>query len=84
MKVPKGTSEYQAAWILNDEQENGDEEEDESCDDDDDDAEDMMDDGDEIDSQVRMERHKNEARIVFHRGMLEGGTDQLTRCGLLF
>ncbi|KAL2096110.1 hypothetical protein ACEWY4_008258 [Coilia grayii] len=52
MKVPKGTSEYQAAWI--NEQEIGDEEdeEDESCDDedDDDDAEDMMED-DENDSQ---------------------------------
>lgn len=52
MKVPKGTSEYQAAWI--NEQEIGDEEdeEDESCDDEDedDDAEDMMED-DENDSQ---------------------------------
>ncbi|XP_041918972.1 pre-rRNA-processing protein TSR1 homolog [Alosa sapidissima] len=58
MKVPKGTSEYQAAWILNDEQENGDDyedDDDDSVDDDDDDdeddAEDMMEDGEEIDSQ---------------------------------
>lgn len=60
MKVPKGTSEYQAAWILNDEQENGDEEEDDSCDDDDDvdDDEDMIEDGEENDSQVRAERVK--------------------------
>ncbi|XP_063061131.1 pre-rRNA-processing protein TSR1 homolog [Engraulis encrasicolus] len=51
MRVPKGTSEYQAAWI--NEQEDGDEddEDDESCDDDDeDDAEDMMED-DENESQ---------------------------------
>ncbi|XP_029965221.1 LOW QUALITY PROTEIN: pre-rRNA-processing protein TSR1 homolog [Salarias fasciatus] len=42
MKVPKGTSDYQATWIVDEEEENGDVDE-ESSDDDDDDGDDMMD-----------------------------------------
>lgn len=56
MKVPKGTSDYQASWIVDDDDEEGDGELDEESSDDDED--DMMDeamegDDDEINSQVR-------------------------------
>lgn len=56
MKVPKGTSDYQATWIVDDdddEEENEDDEEDDldSCDDDDKDDE-MMEEDDENESQV--------------------------------
>ncbi|XP_054650240.1 pre-rRNA-processing protein TSR1 homolog isoform X2 [Dunckerocampus dactyliophorus] len=44
MKVPKGTSDYQAAWIVDEDDENGALDEDSSEDDDDDDDDDMMDD----------------------------------------
>ncbi|KAM4627480.1 pre-rRNA-processing protein TSR1 homolog isoform 2-T2 [Polymixia lowei] len=52
MKVPKGTSDYQATWIVDDDQENVEEDED-SCDDDDDGIMDEAMDGEdeEIDSQ---------------------------------
>ncbi|XP_017289268.1 pre-rRNA-processing protein TSR1 homolog [Kryptolebias marmoratus] len=51
MKVPKGTSDYQATWIV-DEEENDDRDEESSDDDDDDDIMDeVMDQGDEDDSQ---------------------------------
>lgn len=44
MKVPKGTSDYQATWIVDeDEDENGEMNEDSSEDDDDDDDDDMLD-----------------------------------------
>lgn len=58
MKVPKGTSDYQAAWIVDDEEEeNEDDEEDDldSCDDDDeeeDNADEMMEEDAENESQV--------------------------------
>ncbi|XP_030632800.1 pre-rRNA-processing protein TSR1 homolog isoform X2 [Chanos chanos] len=44
MKVPKGTSDYQATWIVDDGEEADDQEEPDSCDDDEDDVEDMMED----------------------------------------
>ncbi|KAG9265207.1 hypothetical protein AMEX_G21577 [Astyanax mexicanus] len=48
IKVPKGTSDYQATWIVDDDDEEYEEEEDDmdSCDDDDDDADEIMEDGD--------------------------------------
>ena len=58
MKVPKGTSDYQASWIVDeDEEENGDIDEESSDDDDDDD--DMLDEAmdgedEEINSQVHI------------------------------
>uniref|UniRef100_A0AAR2M2D8 Pre-rRNA-processing protein TSR1 homolog n=1 Tax=Pygocentrus nattereri TaxID=42514 RepID=A0AAR2M2D8_PYGNA len=49
VKVPKGTSDYQATWIVDDAEENGDDDEEEddvySSDDEDDDAEELMEDG---------------------------------------
>ncbi|XP_072547226.1 pre-rRNA-processing protein TSR1 homolog [Salminus brasiliensis] len=54
MKVPKGTSDYQATWIVDDDDEEyGDDEEDDvdSCDDDDDDADETMEDDVENESQ---------------------------------
>lgn len=53
MKVPKGTSDYQATWIVDEEDENG--EEDEESTDDEDDEDSMMEesiDGEDLDSQV--------------------------------
>ncbi|XP_066534389.1 pre-rRNA-processing protein TSR1 homolog [Hoplias malabaricus] len=53
MKVPKGTSDYQAAWIVDDDDDDDDEDNEnseepdmDSCDDDDDDVDDLMEDGD--------------------------------------
>nr|XP_029535894.1 LOW QUALITY PROTEIN: pre-rRNA-processing protein TSR1 homolog [Oncorhynchus nerka] len=54
MKVPKGTSDYQATWIVDEEDENGEEDE-ESTDDDEEDEDLMMEesiDGEDLDSQV--------------------------------
>ncbi|XP_060799982.1 pre-rRNA-processing protein TSR1 homolog isoform X2 [Neoarius graeffei] len=51
MKVPKGTSDYQATWIVDDEENEDDDEDDlNSCDDDDDDEE-MMEDGEEAENE---------------------------------
>jgi pre-rRNA-processing protein TSR1 len=53
MKVPKGTSDYQATWIVDEEDENG--EEDEESTDDEEDEDLMMEesiDGEDLDSQV--------------------------------
>ncbi|MCI4385855.1 hypothetical protein PGIGA_G00055610 [Pangasianodon gigas] len=55
MKVPKGTSDYQATWIVDDDDENEDDENDDldSCDDDDeeDDADEMMEDGEDAENE---------------------------------
>ncbi|XP_053095907.1 pre-rRNA-processing protein TSR1 homolog isoform X1 [Pangasianodon hypophthalmus] len=54
MKVPKGTSDYQATWIVDDDDENEDDDDDDldSCDDDDeeDDADEMMEDGEDAEN----------------------------------
>ncbi|KAM9451873.1 pre-rRNA-processing protein TSR1 homolog [Salvelinus alpinus] len=53
MKVPKGTSDYQATWIVDEEDENGEENEESTDDEDDEDS--MMEesiDGEDLDSQV--------------------------------
>ncbi|KAI5626714.1 pre-rRNA-processing protein TSR1-like isoform X1 [Silurus asotus] len=58
MKVPKGTSDYQATWIVDDEEENEDDEEEDdldSCDDEEDDE--MMEDDAENESQVSEDGH---------------------------
>lgn len=58
VKVPKGTSDYQAAWIIDDAEQGEDDNDFESCDDDDDDEEDgMME--DEIDGD-------NESQVGFY------------------
>lgn len=56
MKVPKGTSDYQATWIVDeDEEENGDVDEESSDDDNDDMMDEAMDgEDDEINSQVHI------------------------------
>ncbi|MCJ8740097.1 hypothetical protein PDJAM_G00054920 [Pangasius djambal] len=56
MKVPKGTSDYQATWIVDDDDENEDDDNDDldSCDDDDeeeDDADEMMEDGEDAENE---------------------------------
>lgn len=56
IKVPKGTSDYQATWIVDDEEENEDDDEDDldSCDDDEDDADDMMEDGEDAENESQV------------------------------
>lgn len=59
MKVPKGTSDYQATWIVDEEDENGEEDEVSTDDEEDDDA--MMAesiDGEDLDSQVVSSEYK--------------------------
>lgn len=56
MKVPKGTSDYQATWIVDEDEEENEEVDEESSDDDDDDMMDEALDGEdeEINSQVHI------------------------------
>uniref|UniRef100_A0A4W5Q3L2 Uncharacterized protein n=1 Tax=Hucho hucho TaxID=62062 RepID=A0A4W5Q3L2_9TELE len=76
MKVPKGTSDYQATWIVDEEDENGEEDEVSTDDEEDDDA--MMDesiDGEDLDSQV-MSSLGCCLRLWLGGGSNKGGPDQ--------
>uniref|UniRef100_A0A8C7GYM2 Pre-rRNA-processing protein TSR1 homolog n=1 Tax=Oncorhynchus kisutch TaxID=8019 RepID=A0A8C7GYM2_ONCKI len=73
MKVPKGTSDYQATWIVDEEDENG--EEDEESTDDEEDEDLMMEesiDGEDLDSQEEEEEEEEELNSTSDKG----GADQ--------
>ncbi|XP_071395887.1 pre-rRNA-processing protein TSR1 homolog isoform X2 [Centroberyx affinis] len=60
MKVPKGTSDYQATWIVDDDEEENDEEDEESCDDDDDGMMDEAMDGEDEENGSQEEEEEEE------------------------
>lgn len=57
MKVPKGTSDYQATWIVDDDDEENENDEEDDLDSCDDDADEMMEDGEDAENESQVPRH---------------------------